>query len=75
MFLSEMQERVKLKLAYVRAFGREPNAFERRKAGDFLARYGQSLANEGVPADRRDAATWAALTRALLASNEFLYVD
>ena len=65
----------RLKLAYVRAFGREPNAFERQKAGDFLARYGQSLLNEGVPADRRDAATWAALTRALLASNEFLYVD
>ena len=45
------------------------------RADEFLARYEQSLADEGVPADRREGEAWAGLARALLASNEFLYVD
>ena len=46
-----------------------------RRASAFLTRYEQSLADEGVPADRREVEAWAALARTLLASNEFLYVD
>jgi hypothetical protein len=65
----------RLRAAYLRAFGREPTASERGRASEFLTRYGQSLAEEGTPVDRREGESWAALTRALLASNEFLYVD
>jgi hypothetical protein len=65
----------RLRSAYLRAFGREPTEDERGKASEFLARYRRTLADEGMPADRQEAEPWAALTRALLASNEFLYVD
>jgi hypothetical protein len=56
-------------------FGRAPTEAERERAGEFLARYERSLAAEGVPSDRRASETWAGLARALLTSNEFLYVD
>ena len=65
----------RLRLAYLRAFGRGPTEAERARAGAFLDSYEQSLAGEGVAADRRDAEAWAGLARALIASNEFLFVD
>ncbi|WP_406698326.1 PSD1 and planctomycete cytochrome C domain-containing protein [Singulisphaera sp. Ch08] len=65
----------RLRLAYLRAFGRSPTVGEQGRAGEFLSQYERSLADEGVPADRRSREAWAGLTRALLASNEFLYVD
>jgi hypothetical protein len=40
-----------------------------------VERYEASLADEGMPTDRRAATAWAALARALIASNEFLFVD
>jgi hypothetical protein len=65
----------RLRLAYLRAFGRPPSAAERELAGAFLRDYERSLAAEGLAADRRAGEAWAGLARALLASNEFLYVD
>ena len=65
----------RVRAAYLRAFGREPTEGEWTRAAEFLARYARSLADEGLPAERREGESWAALTRALLASNEFLYVD
>ena len=65
----------RLRTAYLKAFGREPTEAEQGKASRFLTGYGRSLAEEGVPADRREGESLAALLRALLASNEFLYVD
>jgi hypothetical protein len=72
---SEPDASDRLRLAYVRAFGRPPTEAEQGQAAEFLARYEQSLDREGVSADRRPSEAWAALARALLASNEFLYVD
>lgn len=65
----------RLKLAYLRAFGRVPGDLESARAREFLAQYERSLAGEGIPADHRAIEAWAGLARALLASNEFLYVD
>jgi hypothetical protein len=65
----------RLRLAYLRAFSRAPTQSEAQRANAFLARYEHSLVAEGVAADRRAAETWSALTRALLASNEFLFLD
>jgi hypothetical protein len=65
----------RLRVAYLRAFGRGPTDDERGRADDFLTRYARGLADEGLPADRREAEAWSALARALIASNEFLYVD
>jgi hypothetical protein len=64
-----------VRLAYVRAFGRQPTAAECERAGAFLRDYERGLAAEGLPADRRAVEALAGLARVLLASNEFLYVD
>jgi hypothetical protein len=72
---AESEPSARLRLAYLRAFGREPTEAERRRAVEFLARYERSLGDEGVPADHRADEAWAGLVRSLLASNEFHYVD
>jgi hypothetical protein len=72
---SDPDPSARLRLAYLRVFGRAPTDDERGRAGEFLKRYEASLADEGVPADRRAVEALAGLTRALLASNEFLFVD
>ena len=65
----------RVRLAYLRAYGRPAVAGGSRPRGGFLRRYEQLLAEEGVPADRRVLESWSSLARTLLASNEFLYVD
>ncbi|WP_165247460.1 PSD1 and planctomycete cytochrome C domain-containing protein [Paludisphaera soli] len=65
----------RLRAAYLRAFGRPPNSAEESRAEGFLREYEASLAAEGLPPERRGEEAWAGLARALLASNEFLYVD
>src|SRR5947207_15924186 len=71
----EPDPRARLRLAYLRAYARPPLGEEQARSGDYLQRYEQALAEEGVPADRRAVESWSSLARALLASNEFLYVD
>ena len=57
----------------------QPNRVQQVLYGDTLAAYlcgeliGKTLADK--PADERTRATWPALARILLASNEFLFVD
>jgi hypothetical protein len=65
----------RLRLAYLRAFGRSPTEDERHRASAFLGRYERSLAEEGIPADRCAGEAWAGLARSMIASNEFLFVD
>jgi hypothetical protein len=65
----------RLTLAYMKAFGRPPSGSERSRADSFLARYEEGLAASGCVPDDREAEAWAALARAVLASNEFSYVD
>ncbi|MDR3618957.1 MAG: PSD1 and planctomycete cytochrome C domain-containing protein [Paludisphaera borealis] len=72
---AESDASARLRLAYSQAFGRPPTGAERDRAEAFLRDYERSLADEGLPTDRREGEAWAGLTRALLASNEFLYVD
>jgi hypothetical protein len=72
---AESDPTARLDLAYLQAFGRPPLESERARSNAFLARYEQSLAAEGVPAEALSSEAWAALARVLLASNEFLYVD
>ncbi len=65
----------RLRLAYLCAYSRLPSEAEARRALDYLDRYENLLAKEGIPADRRALQSWSSLTCALLASNEFLCVD
>ena len=72
---SESDPSARLRLAYLCTFGRAPTDAEQARAADFVGRYVKNLADEGVPAGRRSGEAWAGLARALIASNEFLYVD
>ncbi|WP_165065990.1 PSD1 and planctomycete cytochrome C domain-containing protein [Paludisphaera rhizosphaerae] len=72
---SDSDDSSRIQTAYLRAYGRPPTDAERARADAFLREYGRSLAAEGLPADRLQGEAWAGLARAMLASNEFLYVD
>ena len=58
---------------YRLVFHRLPSARDREKATAFRTRYETVL--NGTPEAERPKATWAALARVLLASNEFLYAE
>jgi cytochrome c553 len=60
---------------YALAYARPPRDDERARAAAFLARYEQALADDGTEPEARPVEAWAALARALLTSNEFVYVD
>ena len=68
---------------YQRALGRPPRTLEIERGLGFVRRYGQA-ATSSAPAESSAAATapglpaeraWQALCRAVLASNEFIYVE
>jgi hypothetical protein len=65
----------RLHRAFLLAYGRPPRAEEQARALSLLAQYEQVLEQEGVAADRRAAEAWSALARALMASNELIYLD
>jgi len=58
---------------YRLAFQRLPTTRDRETAATFRTRYATELST--TPEAERPKATWAALARVLLASNEFLYVE
>jgi Protein of unknown function (DUF1553)/Protein of unknown function (DUF1549)/Planctomycete cytochrome C len=70
---SDTQARIES--AYSQVFGRPPTEIELSKCKRFLNQYGETLAAEGTSENLREVETWSALTRALLASNEFMFLD
>jgi hypothetical protein len=60
---------------YVLAYCRSPSAAEVDRAIAYLNRLTASLAESGVASSERELRAWTSLCRAILASNEFLYVD
>jgi hypothetical protein len=69
------EDRDRLEAAYQRFFARKPSEKELKLAEAFLASYPEVLAKDGVPAERRRPAAWAALCQAMFGSAEFLYRD
>jgi len=65
----------RLNLAFLRAYGRPTSESERSRLLGLLERYDQALRDEGVAKERRPLEVWSSLTRTLLASNEFHYID
>ncbi|MGE0609559.1 MAG: PSD1 and planctomycete cytochrome C domain-containing protein [Pirellulales bacterium] len=57
------------------AWNRPPDTGEQQQCLDFLARYRARLTALSAPAEQADQEAWAALARALLGSNEFVFVD
>ncbi|MCC6511492.1 MAG: DUF1553 domain-containing protein [Pirellulaceae bacterium] len=65
----------RIQSAYLQVYGRRPTPVESEKCTKFVSHYAQLLATEGQPADSIEPEAWASLARALMASNEFFYVD
>ncbi len=61
--------------AYLLLVGRPATNEERTAAEDYLEQARAKLASAAVPSDRRGAAAWESLCRALFMMNEFVYVN
>jgi len=68
-------ETARLTLAYAIAFNRAPDSDERVECAGFLSQYRAKLFDLKTPPAQLEGKTWSALARALLGSNEFVYVD
>ncbi len=71
----ESDPAARVRLAYLLAYARSPSAEETSKAVSYLDRYVQVLEQEGVAPERRAEEAWLAFARAIIASNELIYVD
>lgn len=65
----------RLRLMYLRFYGRPPTDHETELCKLYLTRYDQSLEQESLPEEHRELETWSSLARTMFASNQFFYVD
>lgn len=72
---SAPDESARVALAYQIALNRSPAAEELHDCADFLQKYRMKLTALPTRADQIELKAWAALARALLSANEFLFVD
>ena len=68
-------EAARLALMYQQALGRLPTPDEERDCVRFLKNYRDRLMSINTPADQVELLSWAALARALMSGNEFVFVD
>jgi len=66
--------RARVRVAFEMAHGRQPDDLEITNALTFVTAYQKKLSG-GPDNPKRELAAWSALTRVLLTSNGFLYVD
>jgi len=71
------QDPERIRDLYVRCVSRVPEQAEVDRARTFLDQYGRTLAKDQPKTEARERSilTWQALCQALLASNEFVYLD
>ncbi len=62
-------------LAFQRAYGRPAIEKEIDRAEDYLRRFEDELAAEGVEREARPRRAWQLLCQAIFSSSEFLYLD
>jgi hypothetical protein len=60
---------------YVSALSRPPTDEETARGLAFIERYRQALAGESLPPDEQRLRAWQTFCRAILASNEFVYLE
>jgi hypothetical protein len=68
-------EAERVRRIHVFAYGRSPTETELTAAGAFLAAAERSLAAHEPDADQRRREAWSALCHAILAANEFIYLQ
>ena len=61
--------------AFVRFYSRPPTRAEIESSLNFMTSYADNLRSHGTVADELRLRSWQAFCRALMATNEFLYVD
>jgi len=65
----------RVRLAYLKAYGRPANEDEVDQALDFVDRYDQALAGTESDASKRRARAWQSFCQVLFAGSEFVYVE
>ncbi|MBW3599024.1 MAG: PSD1 and planctomycete cytochrome C domain-containing protein, partial [Planctomycetes bacterium] len=71
----ESNPAARLRLAFLLCYARPPSPEEEANVGSLIERYERVLEQEGVAAEQREAEAWSAATRAIMASNELIYID
>jgi hypothetical protein len=71
----ESENRPRLERAYRSIYARPPSPEDLQKAEDFLAQVSEKLKSAGSPAEDHPRMALASYLRAMLSSNEFLFVD
>jgi len=71
----KLDEPGRIALAYVRAFGRPPEAEELSDASSYLHDYATRAAALGKNESETNLVAWQSFCQSLLCANEFLYVD
>jgi hypothetical protein len=72
---ADLDDGGRVRLAYESCFGRPPSAAEVSRATQFLTRVEQAYGGSEPDAGKRRARAWQSLCKALLQSNEFVYLD
>jgi hypothetical protein len=72
---AEADSVARLRRVYLTTYARPPSDQEVSRAVSFLEQYERALAGEGCQAERRQLESWSALTRTMVRSNEFFFVD
>ena len=70
-----LDETTRIAAAHQLAWNRPPTSDELQASTEFLDLYRARLAELKTPPDQVDLKAWSALARALLSSNEFVFVD
>jgi len=65
----------RIKAAYRLAFGRQPSREEIREGTSYLEAFKKQSRDKSLSNEQQNALAWASFARAILASNEFLYID
>lgn len=68
-------EPARIAVAYQYALNRAPDSDEQAQCNEFLKTYREKLSLAKTPTDQVELKAWSALARAILSSNEFLFVD
>jgi hypothetical protein len=72
---SELDDAARIREAYERTLGRLPEPNEIDRALTFIVRVDQALEDETPAAEERRALAWQSFCKALIASNEFIYLN
>src|SRR5262249_49768706 len=70
-----LTERQRIVQAYLKAYARPPTMHEVERARTFLTEFERNVAAQKAETDNRCNPAWAALCHALLAANEFSYLN